>query len=48
MTLVKITDELGFTFTENCESEADVLKVLKMWLKNIDETPLDKITIEFQ
>jgi hypothetical protein len=43
---LKITDELGFVFEEKCETEKEVLKVLKFWFKNIDETPLEKIEIE--
>ena len=45
---IKITDELGFLHNVKCENEKELIKTVNCWLKNIDETPIDKIEIDIE
>jgi hypothetical protein len=48
MFLLKITDELGFKINFKFNDLKSLKRELNKWLKNIDETPLYNIEIDFE
>ena len=44
--VVRITDEFNTVFSVTCNSSNDVIRVVEMWLSNLNTTPIYEIVIE--
>ena len=44
--VVRITDEFLSVFTLEAQTKTQAVKIVNMWLTNMDSTPIYEITIE--